>query len=494
MKGKYKILILAAVALLMATGIWFTQEFRFYNLESNDIFMFDSADVLAKLQKTGGLSLVTASFLTQFMGLPWAGTCIVTLIYLLAGWAIFKVLRKIHPGNAMAGLSLLPVAFMFLCLENDYYRFFGHVAFLLVLFALWAYVSLPKDWKIRLTAGVLIIPALYHAAGSAAVVFAASAFLYELITRGLEGLRALTFPAVMAVTAFIYVNSSMVSSWETALTPFMYYNYPSTYFFPAYAWASVPLLMALAWITAKLNMKPSHGTIAAAAGLVISFFVAGNLYSKVHSTGNYRFLQEQRWVDKGEWHRIIETADRRQPTFFISYINLALAKQGQLVERFRYFNPQSLSSLMLPNPNLKNGLTLQSHVYMSWGYVGPARKAAFDGNQVTAGLINPRQMKVLVQTNLVLGAYDVAEKYIMILEKMLFYKDWASSMRPFLNNPEAVAEDPLLGELAASLPMTDEYARYDGIVGDMRDILESNPDHAILSQFYELYKILEGME
>ena len=42
-----------------------------------------------------------------------------------------------------------------------------------------------------------------------------------------------------------------------------------------------------------------------------------------------------------------------------------------------------------------------------------------------------------------------------------------------------------------SHPLTDEYARYDGIIGDMRDIHEACPDNKILSQFYELYKILE---
>ncbi len=492
MNKRVKIIALTAVAILMAAGIWYTQEFRFYNLESNDIFLWSWTDIWGKLKTCGGLARVMASFLTQFMGIPAVGICITTLIYLLAGQAVRRVVGRIGGGGAMAGFALLPVAFMFLCLENDYFRFYGHLALLLVLLALWTYVALPE--KIRPVAGMVFIPLLYHAAGSATVVFAVSAFVYELIDRGLKGLWALAFPAVCVLMAMIYVNTSMVAGWEHALTPFMYYNYPSTYFFPAYAWVCVPLLLVAAWLTSKLKMSPSHASVAAVAGIVISFFIAGNLYSKVHSTGNYRFLQEQRWVDRGEWHRIIETADRRQPTFLISYLNLALAKQGQLVERFRYFNPQPLSSLMLPDPNLKNGLTLQSHVYMEWGYPGPARKAAFDGNQVTAGLMNPRQMKVLVQTNLVLGAHDVAEKYIMILEKMLFYREWASSMRRFLNNPEAIEADPVLGELCASLPLTDEYARYDGIVGDMRDILAVNPDHAILSQFYELYHILEGME
>ncbi len=493
MKKKYKIALFVAVAVLVWAGLLLSQEFRFYNLESNDIFLFDRADIWGKLKMPGGLALVVASFLTQFMGIPYVGVSVTTALYLLAGWVIFMILRRIRPGMAMAGLSLLPVAFMFLCLENDYFRFYGHVAFVMALLALWGYVSVD-DWRKRLAAGVVAVPLMYLFAGSAAVVFAVSAAVYEIFMNGYKGLWALAFPALMLLTAFICLNAALVGSWETALTPFMYYNYPSTYFFPTYAWVCVPLLIVAAWAASKMDFHEKPAMIVAAAGLVLSFFVAVNIYGKVHSTGNYRFLQEQRWVDKGDWDRIIETADRRQPTFLISYLNLALAQKGQLVERFRYFNPQPLNSLMLPMPNLKNGLTLQSHVYLSWGYVGPARKAAFDGNQVTAGLINPRQMKVLVRTNLVLGAYDVAEKYIMILEKTLFYRGWASSMRKFLNNPEAVKSDEFLGELHASLPLTDKYAREDGIAGDMKDILDVNPDNRILSQFYELYQILEATE
>ena len=42
MKAVYRnILFMATVALLMAAGIHFTQEFRFYNIESNELFLYD---------------------------------------------------------------------------------------------------------------------------------------------------------------------------------------------------------------------------------------------------------------------------------------------------------------------------------------------------------------------------------------------------------------------------------------------------------------------
>lgn len=478
MKKYHNIILLVPIAVCMAAGIHLAQEFRFYNIESNDLFLYDWADIWGRLLKTGGLATVLASFLTQFMRVPFAGTVILTGVYLLVAFLLYKILCGKSDNMAMAGFSLLPVAFLFLCMENDYYRFQGHIAFLLMLTALYAYVSIHKE-RIRYIVGLVLIPVLYQAAGSVTLVFAVSATLWEITGNGLKGLKSLVYPVLLCVTAFIYVKASLVSSWEHALTPFMFYDWPSTYFFPAYAWASVPSLIIISWMVSRLEIKPAYVRFFAVLGVVVSFIVAGNLYTKVHSKSYYRLIQEQYWAEKGDWDQIIETADRRQPTFFISYLNLALAQKGLLVRNFRYYNPQSLSSLMYPTPNLKTGLSLQSAVYGAWDYDAAARQAAFDANMVTSGNCNPRQISVLARTNAALGAYDVADKYVRLLEKTLFYRGMAKSLRASFGQQEVL------------LPESDEYVRYDGLKGDMRDILEVNPEHPILSQFYQLYEILE---
>lgn len=492
MKANHKnIILIAVLGIMIAAGVHLTQEFRFYNIESNDLFLYDVADFWAKLLRTGGLATVVSSFLTQFMRIPFAGTLIATAVYLSVWWFTSIIMRRRTGGTAMDGFSLLPSAFLFLCMENDYYRFQGHVAFLFVIAALAAYVLISKG-RMRYVMGLVLIPVLYHTAGSVAAVFAVTAFLWEVMENGWKGLAAIAYPAVMLCTAWLYVEFSLVSDFEHALTPFMYYDWPSTYFFPAYAWAIVPLLLLAAWAVTFMKLKPSFAKYVSVLGLAVSLFLAGNFYTQVHSRSFYRMIQEQYWAENEDWDMIIKTADRRQPTFLVSYLNLALAHKGLLVQNFRYYNPQDLSSLMYPTPNLKTGLSLQSNVYMAWGYLGSARKAAFDGNVVTPGSCNPRLLQALVKMNLVMGAHDVAEKYISILERTLFYKGWASSMRVFLDNDEAIKADKELGMMYASLPLTDEYARLDGIVGDMRDIYEACPSNVILSQFYELYKILEG--
>ena len=492
MKEKSRNIIFYLMAAgLVAVGIHLTQEFRFYNIAANELFIYDWSEIFSTLSDAGGLATLTASFLSQFFCLPLAGTIILSGLYILIAWLIWKILSRMNDRPIIKGLAFLPVVFLFLCMENDYYRLQGQVAFLLVIAALYLYVAVPQD-KFRYVAGIIFIPLLYHLAGSAAVVFAASAFLWEVCRNGLKGLYAVIYPAVFLLTAWAYVKISMIAGWEHALTPFLYYDWPSTYFFPLYAWACVPVIMLAARLMAFVQKTSRLTAYSALIGLVAALCLAGYFYNAVHSRSYYRLIKEQHLAAEGEWDEIIQTADPRQPNYLISYLNLALAQKGQLIDRLGYYNPQPVSKVMFPTPNLKTGLSLQSAVYLSWGYVSAARQAAFDANMVTPGMHNPAQLKILVMTNMSLGAPEVAQKYLNILDKTLFHRGWAREMRKALGDPAYEPDE--LRRLREALPEKGEYVRYDGLKGDMRDILEADPSNRILSQFYTAYQMLETLE
>lgn len=493
MKGKKKKTLLFIVyAIVIYVCVHLTQEYRFYAMEGNDLFIYDWNHIFKTIGQPGGLALIAASFLTQFMTMPFLGTLLTTVLYMLVGLLLYHMICKRKGGILVSGLSFLPVAFLFLCLENDYYRFQGHVAFLIVVMVLWGYFSISSEhlWS-RVAYALLVVPALYWIAGSVAVVFAVVVAVSEIIDRGIKALWSLLCPILYLLTAYIMFSCSIIGSLEEALSPFMYYSHPSTYFFPLYAWVSVPLLWLASFVVSLLNVRLSKEWIAATAGIAFSVFIAGNLYSKVHSRSTYRLIQEQYWAENGDWDKIVETADRKQPTFLVSYLNLALAEKGILMERLPYFNPQPVDRIMLPVPNLRHGFSLQSKVYLSWGYVSAARQAAFDANLVTPGMHNPHQLKVMVLTNLALDSYRTAEKYIGILEKTLFYRKWAGEMRRIIDDPSLAEVHPELSDLGKAIPHNSGYVRHDGLKGDMQDILEVYPSHRILSQFYEAYSALE---
>ena len=70
----------------------------------------------------------------------------------------------------------------------------------------------------------------------------------------------------------------------------------------------------------------------------------------------------------------------------------------------------------------------------------------------------------------------VSQQYIKMLEKTLFYKDWATAQRRFLYNDKAVEEDPEYGSKRRSLPKdTREFIQARGPYYDLLLTIRTNP-------------------
>jgi hypothetical protein len=53
-----------------------------------------------------------------------------------------------------------------------------------------------------------------------------------------------------------------------------------------------------------------------------------------------------------------------------------------------------------------------------------------------------RALKRLVETCIITGQYDLAKKYLSILDETFFYKNWAEKTRPLVEHPEQIKEHP----------------------------------------------------
>ena len=54
-----------------------------------------------------------------------------------------------------------------------------------------------------------------------------------------------------------------------------------------------------------------------------------------------------------------------------------------------------------------------------------------------------RALQRLAETNLVTGQYEVALKYISILEETTFYRGWARKIKPLAEHPETIKDNPV---------------------------------------------------
>ena len=190
----------------------------------------------------------------------------------------------------------------------------------------------------------------------------------------------------------------------------------------------------------------------------------------------------QRSVNLEEWDGIINNKDLNYQNYLhLNFLNLALSHQGRLMtDLFRY--PQrGAQSIMISYQAYNDINVLFSHIYYHTGIISEALCLSF-GTMIATTYGNPSLLKLLVKERLVYGDYLVAEKYISRLEKTYAYRDWATGMRRFLFNDEAIEGDTELGAKRRSLP--DEQPNFvilDGIMADLIKVIGTNTEenHAL---------------
>ena len=74
---------------------------------------------------------------------------------------------------------------------------------------------------------------------------------------------------------------------------------------------------------------------------------------------------------------------------------------------------------------------------MHLGVLNIAQRAAFELNESAVNYNkSARAMKRLAETALCTGQYEVALKYVALLEQTLFYRSWAHDLRDLAEHPD----------------------------------------------------------
>ena len=176
---------------------------------------------------------------------------------------------------------------------------------------------------------------------------------------------------------------------------------------------------------------------------------------------------------------------------FMNYANIALAEEGQLADMAFGYKPQGGAALMVgPNPT---GLVrmLKSDINYAVGCIAESQHQAFDAQVAYHKPLGIQTLKRLVQTNLILGHYEVAEKYLSLIGQTMFYKEWADKYKVFLYNDEAVLADAELGEKRKSLIDDNRFALVDGWISELENIVAVNPANKKAVEYLGIAYLLE---
>ena len=196
-----------------------------------------------------------------------------------------------------------------------------------------------------------------------------------------------------------------------------------------------------------------------------------------------------------QWNRILQTINAEKPNnqIGVTVQNLALAMHGALADHLFDYNQNGIAGLL---PDVQSDATSPmptAEAFYQLGMIYVAQRTVFEAQEAILDFQKSgRCYKRLAQTNLIIGSYEVARKYLMALQKTLFYRDWANETLPLLGNEEAIAKHPEYGRLRKCLYNKDFYFS-DHVTPEMLESLYfSNTDNRLAFEYLKAYYMLTG--
>ena len=488
--------LMAGIACFVVTAVFLqvTNSFHFYYIEQLQLFRYAADYWITQLSEVGGVAALLGEGLTQYFAYPYVGPVVIAaLLTGVFGWTA-AILRQLQPKREPWLLALLPALALLLIQFDFNYLLKGTVAFVgmeLALFA-WMRVQRPGLRGISALFGVLF---LYLTLGPIAGLFAVCTLLIDLCTR--RGKRAYIFDlfaiALFALLAGLAVELSWVRNAAFAWTAQAYYHpilspKPVIYF----AWICLPvaLLLTALW-PAQTVLSVRRQWI---EGLVQVALFAALCYVAIPRYAHreaYPLKQLDYANRQGNWDEVLRLSQGPiQNYLYLNYLNRALAEKGVLGDQAFAFNQHGPQGLMVGWDKTFSVSLLLSDVYFTLGEIALSQEMAFEANVSVIGAGSPRCLMRLVQTNLIFGAYPIAEKYLRLLEQMPVYREWARQHRTFLYNDAAVEADPLLGMKRRGLPTASDLAGIYGLEHDLLLRAKQLPEYALPIQFVGVQRLL----
>ena len=409
--------------------------------EQLQLFLTDGDYFCNRISEPGGLARYLAEFLVQFYNSVTMGAAILAVLFMLIQQLTWRLMRRAE----YYLLSFLPALLLWYAMGDESVLLTYVVALLMAMTAVLGWRSLGAGHKIvKWISIVVMIPLLYWLIGPLVLLVAIC-----------------LLPVPMAVVAVVYaIACILASAWVLPypLTCLMvsvgYYRFPETL---PYVLMGIPVLIML--LSVFVHRLPKPGKWAGYAlplAMTALLFVAQDFG---FDAKKYELIEYDYLVRVKDWQGIIAKAEQKTPDLpmSVSATNLALAMTNQLGERaFEFY--QRGSEGLLPKFERNFATTqLTGEIYFHLGLVNTAQRFAFEAMEAIPNYNkSARAVKRLAETNLINGQYEVARKYLQILEKTLFYRPWAQRTMALLGDEQAINDHPLYGWLR-KVRLTDDF-------------------------------------
>jgi len=467
---------------------WFTN-YIFFHQEKSSLFLVALPYLIEHFNQPGGFLVYLGEFQTTLYYYPLLGAGIVVLE--LCG--IIYFLQKI--GKSLSGRRFYFVPFLvgvvlFYLQTNYQYLAFNNLGILIQLVLFYEFIRIKKAEYFWLP--VVLFPVFYFLFGSFSTLLLALLTFYFIQKKDWIKLSSLY---LLGILFFLFGREFLF--FQTTLTLF---QYPFTvldiggqlsYFVLAV------VLIALLPLLFQIELKKINSfsirklKLVELTPFVLIVVLAFLVIRRIDKKNSHYFHVEKLFYEQ-KYDEVIQFNNQFPSTNILTAFlnNVALAETGHLSDSFFRF-PQTPdgSTLFQKWEMLGEVLRKGGYFYYSIGMSNEAQRWAYE-YMVMRGL-TPEILKMLIKTELINGNYKMAEKYISILKKSIFYRDFAKEYESLLFDEAAINSHPELGIKKALKPKKDFFVLSDDPVVNLDFILQADSSNVFALEYKLAWLLLQ---
>jgi hypothetical protein len=421
---------------------WFTNYIFFYQ-EKSSLFLVTYSYLREHLTQPGGFLMYLAEFQTTFYYYRFIGAVLVALEVC----GIIFLIDRIGKGLSGKHHYFIPfvIGAALFYLQIDYqYQTFNNLGILIQL-ALFLWVISISNEKFEWIP-VVLFPGVYFLFGSFSLIFLVLLLFFFLLK------KSWIKPVVMLIwgMVFFFIGKELLF-FQTTKTlvayPFTVQDIGGQLKLFGITMTAIILLPLLFRVSAGKfsSVALKNIKLVVFTPILIILVLATAVIPRIDKKNSHYFHVEDLFY-RQKYEEVIrfnaQFPSSNSLTAFLN--NVSMAETGRLSDSFFHF-PQNKdgSTLFLKWEIVSEVLKRGGYFYYSVGMINEAQRWAYEYMVMKGN--TPEALKMMIKTDLIKGKYEIAEKYISILEKSVFYRKDATAFRKLLFDEEAILNHPELG-------------------------------------------------
>ena len=475
-----------AVIVFVCYGFFYPEWFNYH--EQYQLFLFGGEYLVEKMKVASGLAGYLSEFLVQFYFFPLLGAALWSGLMVLIGFLIWSLAKIFAADKSHFMLSLLPVVLLTLyCGDQNVMMSFPTALALSLSFTL-LYDKISDKKRVYLQ--FVFIPIAYWLIGYGAFVYLALTIAVDIKKYGYTFLPILyVFEIVSVIFAVGYTVMKQYPFIDIVCGVNFYRDR-----------LTIPFMQHI--ITLSVVITPPLISLIKKAGKVVTIVEAAVIslilplmMTKTYDKITYSLLKIDYLVRFQEWDDVIKFCEKNPPTNAMGCtgLNLALAMTGQLGERMFEFPQCGQEGLIsrFERNMVSCGITAEACYYL--GLINSVLRYNYDSQAAIVNCnMSGRFTRRIAEVYMLNGNYELAQKYIDILKKTVFYAPWAKKAEACCQRPETITQNKRWARiLRYRLPENELFS-----VSDM-DVMLMNlykhcPENKMALQYSLACDLLEG--